>query len=138
MTKNASRLLPAACFLLTVSATHASLVEILVSGFGSDNVVRYDAQTGAPLGTIAGGGLDGPWDATIGPDGNVYVASSGTNEILRYQGTTGAFIDSFAVGGGLNAPIAAVFGPDGNLYVSNTANHNVVRFDGTSGAEASR
>ena len=30
-----------------------------------------------------------------GRDGNLYVASSGLKSILRYDGTTGAFIDTF-------------------------------------------
>ena len=56
-----------------------------------------------------------------------------TNEVLRYDGSTGAFIDVF-VSGGLSNPQESIFGPDGNLYVSNYIADTVVRFDGTSGA----
>ncbi len=39
--------------------------------------------------------------------------------MLRYDGSTGAFLDVFvpAGSGGLDGPLNATFGPDGNLYV---------------------
>jgi hypothetical protein len=40
----------------------------------------------------------------FGPDGNLYVASFNTDDVKRFNGTTGAFIDTFASGGGLNGP----------------------------------
>ena len=41
------------------------------------------------------GGLINPTAAIFGPDGNLYVASFGTDEVLRYDGETGAFLDVF-------------------------------------------
>ena len=73
----------------------------------------------------------------VGPDGNLYVGSNNTNSILRYDGMTGDFIDTFATGGGasgLSEPMSVVFGPDGNLYVAGFSSHNVVRYNGTTGA----
>src|SRR5262249_15570514 len=38
---------------------------------------------------------------TIGPDGNIYTSPGtglGVNSIIRYNGTTGAFMDTFATG----------------------------------------
>ena len=70
----------------------------------------------------------------FGPDGNLYVSSAVTDNVLRYDGTTGAFIDVFASGGGLDRPGGLVFGPDGNLYVGNIEPDNVLRYDGTTGA----
>jgi DNA-binding beta-propeller fold protein YncE len=70
----------------------------------------------------------------FGPDGNLYVASFGTNEVIRYNGTTGVLIDTFASGGGLSGPFGLVFGPDGNLYVSSLFTNEVIRYNGTTGA----
>ena len=82
------------------------------------------------------GGLDGPTSATFGPDGQLYVASFNSDEILRFDGATGAFIDVFvtANSGTLNGPDAGTtFGPDGDLYVPSFYNNRVLRFHGTSG-----
>ncbi len=53
----------------------------------------------------------------FGPDGHLYVNSEHTNNVLRYDGATGAFIDVFASGGGIDESEGIGFGPDGNLYV---------------------
>src|SRR5205085_7993505 len=72
----------------------------------------------------------------VGPDGDWYVSSGNTNQVLRYGGTTGAFLGVFvaAGSGGLNNPRALTFGPDGNLYVSSSASNAVLRYSGQTGA----
>jgi len=82
------------------------------------------------------GGLSQPLGLVFRPDGNLYVASNITDEVLRYNGTTGAFIDVFvsAFSGGLNGPQDPVFGPDGNLYVVSGFTKEVLRYFGTTGA----
>src|SRR5262245_32492737 len=69
-------------------------------------------------------------------DGNLYVTSSGGNEVLRYARSTGAFIDKFVRAGigGLNTPQDLTFGPDGNLYVTSLATNEVLRYAGSTGA----
>ena len=69
----------------------------------------------------------------FGPDGNLYVVSESTTEVIRYNGTSGSFIDVFASGGGLSTPKDLVFGPDGNLYVTSNSNDKVKRYSGTTG-----
>jgi hypothetical protein len=41
------------------------------------------------------GGLNGPRDLTFGPDGHLYVSSERTDNVLRYDGRSGSFIDQF-------------------------------------------
>ena len=65
---------------------------------------------------------------------DLFVSSERTDEVLRYNGTTGAFIDVFASGGALRGPTGLVFGPDGNLYVSSRVTHDIKRYDGPTGA----
>ncbi|MBW2241697.1 MAG: DUF4347 domain-containing protein, partial [Deltaproteobacteria bacterium] len=112
---------------------------IYVSGLNSDNVLRYNAATGALLGELVTSGLGGlnePVGLAFGPDGYLYVASSGSDEVLRYDAATGAFIDEFVSSGsgGINAPEHLLFGPDRNLYVSGFDSNTVHRYDGSTGA----
>ncbi len=55
-----------------------------------------------------------------------------TTAILRYDGMTGDFIDTFASGGGSAGASDVAFGPDGNLYVSLSSGW-VHRYHGTTG-----
>jgi hypothetical protein len=67
---------------------------------------------------------------------DLFVSSLGTNEVLRYDGSTGASLGAFvtAGSGGLLFPQGLTFGPDGNLYVSSSATNQVLRYDGRTGA----
>jgi streptogramin lyase len=114
-----------------------------VSSFGTNNVLRFDGTTGAPLpapgktGAVfaSGGGLQGPSGLILGADGNLYVVSQGNHSVLRYSGTTGDFLDTFVPTGqgGLNTARGLVFGPDGNLYVNSDGTQSVMRYDGATG-----
>ena len=61
-----------------------------------------------------------------------------TDEVLRYDGSTGAFLGAFvsAGSGGLDDPTGLAFGPDGNLYVGSFFDRvdQVLRYDGATGA----
>jgi len=95
-------------------------------------VLRYDGITGGFIDKFVAdnpntaadetGGLFRPYGLAFGPDGNFYVSSFLSDQILRYNGKTGQFIDVFASGnqqaGGLNGPNGLLFAPDGNLYVT--------------------
>src|SRR5262249_29795307 len=82
------------------------------------------------------GGLARPRQSIFGPDGNLYVVSTDTNSILRYDAVTGAFKDTFVPSGsgGLNSPCDLAFGPDGNLYVSSFGGNQVLDYSGSTGA----
>lgn len=117
--------------------------DLLVSSFNSDQVLRYDQQTGNFIKVFAHGPVTPePGDLcfncfgglTYGPDGNLYVVSQSTHNVMRFDGTTGAFIDTFipAESGGLLLPSFLIFGPDGKLYVSSFTDQ-VLRYDGQTG-----
>jgi sugar lactone lactonase YvrE len=119
---------------------------LYVSSFNTNSVLRYDGSTGAPLPapgkpdavfvTPGDGGLTGAAGMILGRDGNLYVSSRTNNNVLRYSGTTGDFLDAFVREGTseLNNPRGLVFGPDGNLYVNSFGTNSVLRYDGSTGA----
>ncbi|MFB2934640.1 hypothetical protein ACE1B6_05125 [Aerosakkonemataceae cyanobacterium BLCC-F154] len=149
----------------TVTRTQPELLNVpetfLVANTRGNNVVRFDAKTGAFLGefiTAGSGGLFSPDNIIVGPDGNndgisdLYITSGdkpanstaeGASGVLRFDGRTGAFIDRFVTDdpstpnidetGGLLRPYGSVFGPDGKLYVSSFLTDQILRYDGTTG-----
>lgn len=98
---------------------------------GSSSILRFDGQTGEFIDVFIGdnpdtaedenGSLIRPYGIAFGPDGNLYVASFLSDQILRYNGVTGEFIDVFAQGNGqadgLNGPNGLLF-INGSLYVT--------------------
>jgi hypothetical protein len=108
----------------------------------TDQVLEYDGTTGAYLGVVVPAGADpsgtnplhAPWALTFGPDGNLYVAGSRSNNVLRYNMTTGAIDEFISNSAGLDKPQGLTFGPDGNLYVSSHNDSDVLRFQGPNGA----
>lgn len=120
---------------------------LLVNSYMTDNVLRYDAATGAFVDEFIkhhSSRLNQPWGIVIGPhDHDVYVSTGhfqGPGQIkavMRFDGTTGDYLDEFVQRGQMPSPGAAIFGPDGNLYVGDQIQPDhgrVARFDGTTGA----
>ena len=63
---------------------------------------------------------------------SLFVSSDDTNNVLLYNGSSGAFVRTFASGGGLTEPEGITFGPDGNLYVSSRP-AQVLKYNGQTG-----
>jgi glucose/arabinose dehydrogenase len=111
-------------------------------------ILRYDGKTGTPLGVFVAdgsGGFKGPTCIAFGPDGNLYVAGMEINRILRFNGSTGAFIDAFVASHPSSndiTPRGLAFGPDGNLYAlaapatqpGAAPPNRILRYNGATGA----
>lgn len=111
----------------------------VVSG-RTNEILRFDGISGGLIDifvTAGSGGLLDPVDLRFGPDGHLYVTSGGTkrkpapNAILRYNGETGVFLDTFVTG--LGKAISFDFDDRGDLFVANRDTNEVLRFDGRTG-----
>jgi DNA-binding beta-propeller fold protein YncE len=102
-------------------------VYVVDNVLGDGRVLRFNGQTGAFIDRFVdyqpNRSLYSPRGLAFGPDGQLYVGSATTNyqgcQVLRYNGQTGAFVDTFvaAGSGGLGDIGDMTFGPDGKLYV---------------------
>jgi streptogramin lyase len=98
-----------------LDALFASNGNLLVSGGNgttNDSVYRFDGTTGAYLGVFASGnGIDIPIGLAQGPDGAIYAASEGNNQIKRFDLSTGNFIDNFIPATAHQVPTYLAFTP---------------------------
>ncbi len=95
--------------------------DIVAANIADHTVTVYDGESGVFRGTAVearSGGLANPTGIAFGPDGALYVASSGSASILRFDAEAGSFRDVVASGEPLTQPFSLIFGPDGDLFVS--------------------
>jgi hypothetical protein len=98
----------ASATLATLCAPYAHADLLVISGVdpGSRSVLRYDDATGAFLGAfvppVSGGQISDPQGMVYGPDGMLYTSRAGQvgagalpGGVARYDGLTGAFVDTF-------------------------------------------
>ncbi len=117
-----------------VAATTHAASDLLVCSLLSDQVLRFDGTTGAFIGVFANTHIDGPEGITIGPDGNVYVASEYSANVTKWS-PTGTYLGEFVPPSGGWEDLQ--FGPDGNLYTIahfGTPEGPLSKWDGTTGA----
>lgn len=111
--------------------------DLLVSARFGNNILRYDAGTGASHGQFnVGGGLSNPAGLTVGADGNIYASNFNGNQVLRYA-PDGTFLGVFASnegGNGFGFPLALCFGRDHDLYVTSNTNSKIYKFSGANGS----
>ena len=126
----------AVVLFLSGQVAYSDIIDMYVSHVGGVNKYFYDVSTDAitvdaGFSLLAGsGGLTEPQGLAVGPDNLLYVVSQDSDQILRYNRTTGAFV---SVVGAPSVPQDLGFGPDlsgdgvPDLYVAEFSSGNVVR-----------
>ncbi|MDC0936099.1 hypothetical protein OAS39_07415 [Pirellulales bacterium] len=83
------------------------------------HIQRFDGATGQFMDEFVADGAGGLYqaiDLEFGPDGDLYVLSRGTSQVLKYDGVTGAFKAS-VLSVGLPEKLSLTLDEAGNLYV---------------------
>ncbi len=99
---------------------------LYASALLQNKITAYNAGSGAFTADAVAPGLGGlslPTGIAFGPGGLLYVCSSGSDDVKRYNVNTNAYVDDFVSDNngatfGLESPENLAFGPDGNLYVT--------------------
>jgi hypothetical protein len=105
--------------------------DFLVSDNFGNQVLRYGEDGSFISAFVApgSGGLVGAVGMVVAPNGDLLVASQGTNQVLRYNGISGSFVGVFASNVNMNGPSHMAFRMNGNLLVSNFLGSSVSEFD---------
>lgn len=102
---------------------------VLVGHFGG-GVDEFDATTGGFIKTYnPGGGCQ--WAGLYGPTGDVLIGSWVTNDVRKYDASTGAFLGVLCA---VPMPADMRIGPNGNLFVCSYSDSMVVEVDATGGS----
>ena len=103
---------------------------LFVSGFFS-TVHVFDACTGAYLRDLdSKTRIRGPQAVRLGPNGNIYVVSEQSQQILEYRNDTLEFVGVFAAFSGLD-PTGVAFAPSGDVFVAAFKTDEVRRLSAT-------
>lgn len=110
--------------------------DILAANFSNGVVRQYDPQTGQLLGSL-GTALAGAVGIAFLPDGDIAVAESQNNRILRFDGGTGASKGVLSQNTVSN-PRGLITSPAGVLWAASLNSDEVVGIDPMSGADLKR
>ena len=106
--------------------------DLFVASANNNSVLKYDS-TGKVDEFVSPqlGGLSSPYGLAFDSGGYLYVSSSATDEVLRYN-PDGSFDMAYvtAGSGGLQTPRGIVFGPDGRLYVASSNTDQILVYEG--------
>ncbi len=86
----------------------------------TDEIKRYDGQTGEFLGNFVSTGLQKPVDLRFGPNGHLYVLNEISGEIIEYDLNGNALNNPLIVlpTNPLHYPVSLAIDEEGNLFVS--------------------
>lgn len=103
--------------------------DLYVSAFGTNSIRKFNGTTGASSGNFVAtgvGGLAGPLDLLILPNGEFLVSSFNNNSVKRYSAAGVSLGNAIS---GLSGPQGLAIGPDGMLYAGSFTTGTINRYD---------
>lgn len=100
--------------------------ELLVTQFGNSRVTAFDVTNGNERVFAEHPSLQSTRQMALGPDGFLYVAGLHSNNVVRFDATTGAFEDEFLTG--IHGANGLAFDEQANLFVASELGHLVSQF----------
>ncbi len=97
---------------------------------------EYHARSGWPVGADSVGGALQPFDVTLGPDRQLYIANFGAlgERVYRLDPLSGVISPLVLSGGSLDKPSGIAIDGAGQLYVADRDNNAIRKYDRLSGA----
>lgn len=124
--------------MVTASQSFKFFAGILVADAANHAVHLLEAEHGTFVKTLVqpqAGGLVSPQGLSLGKDSKLYVVSGATNQILRYDASTGDSIGVFTNLPHKCSPKGLIPGPDGNWFVACSAINMVLAFHAKTGQQ---
>ena len=117
---------------LRMAAIRPGTNEIYVADSTGKRVVKVTAA-GVASNFVAplAGGLQSAVGVAWKSSSELFVSDAAGGQVLRFDGTTGVFLNVFSV---TPSPYDLTFGPNGNLFVGSSTGNSVTEFDGNTGA----
>ena len=91
---------------------------LYVSLFGLGRVDERNGTTGADVGAFVTDHLVSPTGLEFGPDDQLWVADSWTDEVMRFDSTTGSLLDTLVTGDSVAGPRNFTFVPDHQVSIA--------------------
>ena len=116
------------CSVLALGAVLLPGVSPALGGGGAGESAAQTDTAGPTVAVLAQGGpLHGSNGIMFGPDGNLYIASVVSSQILAIDPESGETVGSWGPEEGVNGPDDLAFGPDGSMYWTDIAGGEVGR-----------
>jgi sugar lactone lactonase YvrE len=105
--------------------------------YNNGTIYRLSNSGGTASGIEIAGGYANPRQVAIDGAGNLYLAESGTNEIVEFAGasTSSSVITGTVVATDVGAPTGVAVDASGNLYIADTLNRRVLLQAADNGAQ---
>ena len=94
-----------------------------LQGTGVEPQVNFLPATESP---ILGSTLSNPFGVAVDGAGNVYIADSGNNRVLKETYSAGSYVESTVPTSALSYPTGIAVDGAGNLYIADTGNNRVL------------